>query len=91
VTSVHLYVFGLLLGVVVSLVAMFLIGIGWLQDTTIVLPLVMTLALVLNFIPVYKKVYERSWSSTIARGLGVGIVNICVQILLFWLIAGLVG
>jgi hypothetical protein len=32
-----------------------------------------------------------SWSSTIVRGLGVAVANMSIQMVLFWLIAGLVG
>jgi hypothetical protein len=49
------------------------------------------LGVVFNFLPTYKKVYGLSWPSTIVRGLGVGVANMFVQILLFWTIAGLMG
>ena len=91
VVSVHLYVFGLILGIIVSVVVLMLISAGILKDTTIVLPLVMVISVVFNFIPSYKKVYERSWFSTIVRGLLIGMLNMSIQVLVFWLIAGLRG
>jgi hypothetical protein len=91
VTSVHLYVFGMIAAIVISLIALLLIRIGVLNDPTIVLPMVMVLGVAFNFIPAYKTVYGLSWSQTILRGLGVALSNMCIQILVFWLIAGLVG
>jgi len=91
VVSVHLYVFGLMLGIIVSLAVLMLISIGILKDTTIVLPLVMVISVAFNFIPAYKKVYEMKWPTTIARGLLIGFLNISIQVLLFWIIAGLGG
>ena len=91
VVSVHLYVFALILGIIVSLSVLLLISFGILKDTTIVLPLVMVISLVFNFIPSYKKVYALSWTSTVARALLIGTLNISLQILIFWLIAGLAG
>ena len=91
VMSIHLYVFGLLIGIAVSVAVLMFIRMGLLRDTTIVLPLVMFISMTFNFIPAYKKVFERSWLSTIVRGLGIGMVNMSVQILVFWLIAGYFG
>jgi hypothetical protein len=91
VVSVHLYVFGLILGIIVSLIVLFFINLGILRDTTIVLPLVMLVSVAFNFIPSYKKVYRMKWPSTIARALLIGSLNISIQILLFWLIAGFSG
>lgn len=91
VMSVHLYVFGFLAGIVVAVAVLMLIRVNVLKDTTIMLPIVMLISVTLNFIPAYKRVFERSWPSTIARGLVVGGLNVTCQILLFWVIAGLRG
>lgn len=91
VVSVHLYVFGLILGIIVAVAVLLLISLGTLKDTTIVLPLVMFISLIFNFIPAYKKVYGLSWTSTILRGMLIGFLNMSFQVLLFWTIAGLIG
>jgi len=91
VASVHLYVFGLILGMLVSVVVLLMISVGFLKDTTIVLPLVMLISVVFNFIPAYKKVYEMKWPTTIIRALLIGTLNISIQVLLFWIIAGFGG
>lgn len=91
IVSVHLYVFGLIMGILFSLAVLFLISLGLLKDTTIVLPMVMLISVVFNFIPSYKKVYGLPWTTTIIRGLSIGFLNMSVQVLLFWTIAGLRG
>lgn len=91
VTSIHMYVFGMIAAIVVALAALILIRVGLMNDPTIVLPVVMVLGVVFNFLPAYKVVYGLSWPSTILRGLGVGVSNMCIQILLFWTIAGMIG
>jgi hypothetical protein len=91
IVSVHLYVFGLILGIIVTLLVLPMINAGILRDTTIVLPVVMTISVAFNFIPTYKKVYERDWTQTIIRGLLIGFFNMSVQVLLFWIIAGYGG
>jgi len=91
ITSVHLYVFGLIAGTLVSVAVLNFIRWGLLKDTTVVLPLVMLISLALNFIPAYKKIYEYKWPSTIGRGMLIGTFNMATQIIVFWLIAGLTG
>jgi hypothetical protein len=91
IVSVHLYVFGLIAGIVISMIVLAMISVQILRDTTIVLPFVMLISVTCNFIPSYKKVYGLGWTQTILRGTLIGICNISIQILLFWIIAGYGG
>jgi len=89
--SVHLYVFALILGIVMSILVLALISAGIRLDTTVVLPVVMLISVIFNFIPSYKKVYALNWTQTIVRGLLIGFFNMSVQVLLFWIIAAYGG
>jgi len=91
IVSMHLYVFGLIAGMIISLIVLGLISVQILRDTTIVLPIVMLLSVTCNFIQSYKKVYGLSWPQTIVRGSLIGFFNISIQVLLFWIIAGYGG
>jgi len=91
IVSVHLYAFGLIAGILISLLVLALISAQILRDTTIVLPMVMLVSVIFNFIPSYKKVYEMNWTQTIIRGLLIGFFNMSIQVLLFWIIAGYGG
>jgi hypothetical protein len=91
IVSVHLYVFALITGIVITMIVLALISSQILRDTTIVLPIVMLLSVTCNFIPSYKKVYGLNWLQTIVRGSLIGFFNISIQVLLFWIIAGYGG
>ena len=91
IVSVHLYAFGLIVGIIVSLLVLALISVQILRDTTIILPFVMLISVIFNFIPTYKRVFEFSWPQTVVRGLLIGFFNMSIQVLLFWIIAGYGG
>jgi len=91
IVSVHLYAFALIVGIIITLLTVALISAQILRDTTIVLPVVMIISVVFNFIPTYKKVYGLSWPQTIVRGSLIGFFNMSLQVLLFWIIAGYGG
>lgn len=91
IVSVHLYVFGLVAGIIFSILVLALINAQILRDTTIVLPFVMLISVIFNFIPTYKKVYGLNWPQTIVRGSLIGFCNMSIQVLLFWIIAGYGG
>jgi hypothetical protein len=84
-------VFALILGIIMALLVLALISAGILRDTTIVLPIVMLISVIFNFIPTYKKVYGLNWTQTIVRGLLIGFFNMSIQVLMFWIIAGYFG
>lgn len=91
VMSFHFYAFGFIIGIILSLAALFLIQFSILSDTTIILPLDLIICFLINYLPADKKVFGLSWPSTIMRALAVSIFNIIIQISLFWIIAGYIG
>ena len=88
IMTLHFYCFSQLLGSLLALLVFLILILGLSFDTSGLFFIVFFSSFFCNMLPAYKKVFGRSWLSTIVRASLIGAVHLTVYMLVFWLILG---
>ena len=88
IMTLHFYCFSQLLGSVLALLVFLILILGISFDTSGLFFIIFFASFFFNMLPAYRRVFGRSWPSTMIRASMIGVVHLTVYMLVFWLILG---